>query len=74
MTDRSFSRQRAASRARIGAGIMSPVHASLPHACETGRHVPAARIVTDAADHEVVWIAAADLRRDIATISGANQL
>jgi hypothetical protein len=32
-----------------------------------------ARIVTDAADHEVVWIAAADLRRDIATISGANE-
>ncbi|WP_311269454.1 glycosyl hydrolase 115 family protein [Sphingobium sp. WCS2017Hpa-17] len=33
----------------------------------------AARIVTDAADHEVVRIAAADLRRDIATVSGAAE-
>ncbi|WP_235523574.1 glycosyl hydrolase 115 family protein [Sphingobium sp. Leaf26] len=33
----------------------------------------AARIITDAADHDVVRIAAADLRRDIATVSGASE-
>lgn len=33
----------------------------------------AAKVVTDAADHDVVRIAAADLRRDIATVSGAAE-
>jgi hypothetical protein len=33
----------------------------------------AAKIVTDAADYEVVRIAADDLRRDIATVSGATE-